>query len=185
MVNAPGLSVRGVALTSVLGQARRKSEKIGPLLASEASEDLRDVLGSADPKGWYPALVHIELLDLVFRHLYDSDDDSFEEMVTASVHDDLRGLHKVLLKVRSPAWALQQAPRSFRAYFSYGEMELCEPTAVSGTLQISMEPSSHALWLGISGGARAFLEASGANAIELEREVDLAKNRCSLHLRWT
>lgn len=173
-------------MASVIAQARHKvSERLASLLRGEASPALQEVLESPDPATWYPIELHLELLDLVLRHVYGGDDGAFEQMATASVHDDLRGLHKVLLKVRSPAWALQQAERSFRAYFSYGEIELCDPTAVSGVLRLTMEPSSHALWLGIAGGARAFLEASGANGIEVEREVDLVNNRCSLHLRWT
>ena len=161
---------------------RLDPERTRTALETHASEALKRSLPRAAPHLWYPAEAHLELLDLLWHHVALRDPDTMAELGGLAIGDDLRGAHRMLLRVLSPAYLIHTGSRLFRAYVNYGNMEVRERDAFSAVVRLTLQPASEPFFMTAPGAVRAALAHCGAEAVTL----DAARHPdgIDLFLRW-
>lgn len=159
---------RGVALAGLLRAARQyDADSVEGALAHHASDALRTTLQSLDPRSWYPAQAHLELLDLLLVHVAGEDRTILADLARQAMAGDLRGIYRVLLRVMSPTWVVAHSERFLGAYLNYGMVEILDRTIVSARVRFTLDPSNEAFWAALPGAIRGTVEASGAEHVRV------------------
>jgi len=178
--------IRGVALVGLLRAAERfDPDAAAAALEARASPALRRTLEACEPRTWYPAQAHFELLDLLLHHVAGNDPTVLAEFAREAIRRDLRGVYRMLLRVMSPAWVVARADRFLAAYLNYGRVEIEERSLVGARLRFVANPSTEAFWNGLCGSIRGALESAGAEHPRVIREPSDEPHTALYRLSWS
>ena len=178
--------IRGVALLGLLRAAERfDPEAVHDAIEHKASAALRRTLAECEPRTWYPAQAHLELLELLLHDVADDDPTLLAEFAREAIRRDLRGIYRVLLRVMSPTWVVARADRFLSAYLNYGRVEILERSLVGARLRFVLDPASEAFWEGLAGSIRGALEGAGAEHPRVLREPSDDPNEAIYRSSWS
>lgn len=178
--------IRGVAILGLRQAAERfDPEALRQVLEHRASAALRETLAKCEPRAWYPAQAHLELLELLLHDVAHDDPTLLAEFAREAIKRDLKGIYRVLLRVFSPAWVVARADRFLAAYLNYGRVHIEERSLVGARLRFEISPSSEAFWEGLAGSIRGALESAGAEHARVLREPSESPDVGVYRLSWS
>lgn len=138
-------------------------ERVLTELPAEVSDALRH--GALQVSGFYPIRWFREFNHAVERAL-DVPPSYSRELGRVGIKVNLTTVHKGLLTVFDPAWAVTRLPTLVRKYMDRGSIDVIETRKGYGHIKWSGFPGfDHSVWLGMLGNIEGGLELCGARNI--------------------
>lgn len=180
--------IKGLAFASVLntvGALRgiAAQEQVMELVPEELRTRLRhqEILASA----WYPVETYCELLAAIRAF---GGEALVREVGAVSIRSDLKSIHRILLRMLSPATHFTIAQRMFPRYFTVGKIDVLEKgERYFKAAYLNCRGWSRDMWIEQFAGAETFLQMAGAKSVSL-RVLSGARagdSEALIEVRWS
>ena len=159
-----GLVFESVLSTLVTVRSPAFRREVEAKLDGRLAEALRhnEILAS----GWYPTAWYRQMWSTI-RDIEPSDS-LVREVGRVSAENDLRTIHRLLLRLLSPATVMTVSQRVITRYFDRGGLETLERSPRRLRVRwVGMEGFDATMWIEMLSGAETILRLSGAEGVRL------------------
>ena len=151
------------------------------------TEEERHTLSSVVAVGWYDTELFLKLLALVEATAAAPQPDPIERLAVYEAERDLRGIHRLFLRMANPAFVLEKASEYWSRFHDEGHFVVERPTETSaiGTLRgLSVVDARYCRYL--RGYIRRLLELVGARGVYIEHTECRARGAelCRFRGQW-
>jgi hypothetical protein len=186
MAPAAGNAIRGQAFRSIVDVA---DEVLGPGTKERVLAGLSAPVADAFryhsiiASGWYPMEWYSELLRTAasvapgFPH-------AIRRLGKASSARDMSTVHRFLLKLASPAFAISQAARIMGLYMKEHGSEQIESSPGAVRMRLRIPGASAELWEDVAGGTEAILEGTGVRQGQISVDPSSSLSSALLSAKW-